>query len=758
MRVLLFSLLLLSSSILCGQIQISGKIVDAKDGQALAGASIQESSGALGTVSNEDGFFSILTSADSLQVSFIGYEGSYLSQLIDGAFYTVELISNNVLGGVTVTARPPQVGLRTPEAVAFLSRPDLTRFQELSPATALNQIPGVYMQSGALNTNRITIRGIGNRIPFGTAKIRAYLDEIPITNGVGETSIEDIDLSFLNNIQVWKGPTASNYGAALGGMIHLQTGDGSRPGFQLNSSSEWGEFGLERQVAQFNYYNPKNKLQLSLNFNDTHSDGYRDNNEYDRESFTLLGKIGSGNRHRTTFLVNYTDLKAFIPSSLSEDDFRNEPSKAAFTWAQVMGFEDNQRLITGIAHQYDWWLGAQGKSISSHASLFGTYRNNYESRPFNILRESNWSGGYRITLDYRNGRQRQTPNAQIGIETYTENYQWTTNETDGGELRALLSDNEERRRYFNLFASWDWAIGPQWFVKAGLNLNSTGYELTDYFLTDSSDLSGDYQFDAILSPRLSIGYQWNPQVSIFATVSHGFSPPTLEETLNPDGSRNNEIQPEQGWNFELGSRGSYINGKFHYDLSIYRMQIRDLLVARRTGLDQFIGINAGKTIHQGLEVSLRYDWLDGPWQISTQGNYNYANYSFDEFVDGENDFSGNELTGTPPHQFNTWLDVRSPFGVYASLNFEYVDAFPMRDDNSIYSEAYQLVNTRIGWRKTWLTGFNFEIYAGLNNLFDERYASMILINAASFGGRAPRYYYPGLPRNWYGGVKIGYTL
>ena len=135
-----------------------------------------------------------------------------------------------------------------------------------------------------------------------------------------------------------------------------------------------------------------------------------------------------------------------------------------------------------------------------------------------------------------------------------------------------------------------------------------------------------------------------------------------------------------------------------------------------------------------------------------------ADYSFDEFVDGENDFSRNELTGTPPHQFNTWIDLRSPFGAYASLNFEYVDAFPMRDDNSIYSESYQVVNARVGWRKNWLTGLNLEIYAGLNNLFDERYASMILINAGSFGGRAPRYYYPGLPRNWYGGIKIGYAL
>jgi iron complex outermembrane receptor protein len=45
---------------------------------------------------------------------------------------------------------------------------------------------------GALNTNRITI-GIGART-LGTTCIKTYLDNIPLTNPEGESSIEDIDL------------------------------------------------------------------------------------------------------------------------------------------------------------------------------------------------------------------------------------------------------------------------------------------------------------------------------------------------------------------------------------------------------------------------------------------------------------------------------------------------------------------------------------------------------------------------------------
>jgi iron complex outermembrane receptor protein len=38
---------------------------------------------------------------------------------------------------------------------------------------------------------------------------------------------------------------------------------------------------------------------------------------------------------------------------------------------------------------------------------------------------------------------------------------------------------------------------------------------------------------------------------------------------------------------------------------------------------------------------------------------------------------------------------------------------------------------------------------GINNVFNQSHASMILINAPSFGGTPPRYYYPGMPRNFY---------
>jgi len=198
----------------------------------------------------------------------------------------------------------------------------------LSVPQILNTAPGVLMHSGAYNTNRITIRGIGSRNLFGTAKIKAYLNDIPLTNGVGETSLEDIDLSLIEDIQIVKGPTSSLYGAGLGGMIHLNTRTTQNQPSALSLEFASGMIG---------------------NFNLTESDGYRSNNNYERSGFALIGDHRISNKVRLSWIANYVDLFGQIPSSLNFDDYTNEPTKAAFTWQQVNGFEDYTKLIAGIS-------------------------------------------------------------------------------------------------------------------------------------------------------------------------------------------------------------------------------------------------------------------------------------------------------------------------------------------------------------------------------------------------------------------------
>ncbi len=731
---------------LSGQVTIKG-IVYIEDGEEAIGANVVvKGNETIGTVTEFDGTFEL--EVESLPVYIeISYTSEPVLILVENA---EQIIVVNLTEEIIWCEFPIVYDTRLLHSANYneLYSNDLKIDNSVSVTSSMNTAPGIHIHSGALNTNRITIRGIGNRSQFTTAKIRAYLDGIPLTSGVGETTLEDIDMDMLSSITIVKGPNVSNYGSGLGGSIIMRT-DNDKNDF-ISSKFELGSYGLIRSSNAINIATDKSRTRANYSF--TNSDGYRENNEYKRHNFSLLNQFDYEEDRQFNFLLNYTDLHAFIPSSLNEDDYLNDPTSAAFTWNKVKGFEDYSKIQLGVSHNYGW------KKWVNNSSIFGTFFNSYESRPFNILRENSRTLGARTKFNFNFETFGNVSFLKFGAEYFNEKYDWKTHETLDGILGQHLSDNIENRQYYNIFAEADWELYRNLTIETGINLNSTRYEIEDNFYLDSIDISGKYQFDLILSPRVGINYLWDERdISFFANVSHGFNSPSLEETLTPDGSKNPDIQPEKGWNYEIGSRGKIIRNNLFYSASLYYMDVKDLLVAKRISLDQFQGINAGRTSHLGLEIDLEYDYrFNSHNTITPFFNYHFAHYTFKDFVDGDNDYSGNELTGAIPHKINAGIKMNFKHGIYSNLIYQYVDKMPMRDDNSIYSDSYQTMNLKLGYNKTFNEKWAFDIYTGIRNIWNEKYASQILINAGSFGGNAPRYYYPGLPRNYYGGVSLKY--
>ncbi len=329
-----------------------------------------------------------------------------------------------------------------------------------------------------------------------------------------------------------------------------------------------------------------------------------------------------------------------------------------------------------------------------------------------------------------------------------------------GSLRGdLLSRNKEFRSQVYVFGQVSWAFSPKFKGVAGLTLNRTQYDFRDLLGTGGQDRSARRDFDPVLLPSLDLRYTFAPGNWVYLNISRGFSNPSLEESLNPDGVINPEIGQEKGMNYEVGGRASWFGGRLQGSLALYQMEIRDLLVADRVGEDQFIGRNAGSTRHRGLEMSLQYAVPSrGRIALSPFLSYTYNGHRFREFVDGDSDYSGNELTGVPDHQVYAGLQVTSRQGWYWNSNYQYVGAIPLTDSNALYSDPYHLLNTQLGYRRQWGERFNLGLELGINNIMDTRYASSVLINARGFGGSEPRYYYPGNGRNFYVGILLLYDL
>ncbi len=126
-------------------------------------------------------------------------------------------------------------------------------------------------------------------------------------------------------------------------------------------------------------------------------------------------------------------------------------------------------------------------------------------------------------------------------------------------------------------------------------------------------------------------------------------------------------------------------------------------------------------------------------------------------MDGEDNFSGNQLTGVPDKKVNGGINLGFK-NLSLNTNFLHIGEIPMNDSNSLYSEKYTVFNAKASYKKELSKALTLEINTGINNFTDEKYASSILINATGFGNSEPRYYYPGLPRNWFGGIKVSFRL
>ena len=607
----------------------------------------------------------------------------------------------------------------------------------------MNKIPGVYWHSGALNTNRITIRGIGSRSPFSTNKIRAYYRDIPLTDGGGETTLEDIDLSFIGAIEVQKGANSSLYGSGLGGTIFLKEVEADQNSMKTNFSL--GSFGLVRAGVVGSIATADRVFQMG--YQSQTNDGYRDNNNFDRQTFSFLYSLDL-DRNKFSFIGLYLEQKAFIPSSLGFIDFSENPSNAAFTWGAARGFEDYDRWLFGVS-----WKREITDESKLTTSLYTIGRDAFEPRPFNILEESNKGIGLRSRWETTKGNW----SLNIGFEGYADTYNAKTFENllpaDGSQLGQILTQTRHPRSYLNVFVDSKFEITSSTLLSAGANLNITSYEIEN---TLPAQLISSNTSNPIFSPRLAVTQRFNESFNVFATISHGFSPLSVDDSTNPDGSLNPDIKPETGWNREVGFK--LANGKTNLELSFYSMRIKNLLVTRRTAEDIIFGINAGKTEHNGIEFDLESLILvKNRTQIIADVSYSLSAFKFKKFIDDQNDFSGNQLTGVPKHQLS--LDFRHKTDwFFSGFGYQYVDEIPVTDSNSIFSESYQLFNLYAGvdlsLGERWSTNLIFRV----RNALDEKYASMLSINANSFGGSEPRYYYPGLPRNYQMSFTVSYEL
>jgi len=592
----------------------------------------------------------------------------------------------------------------------------------------LNTLSGINMQSGTFQTTKLTIRGIGSRSPYSTNRTRAYLDGIPLTTGDGTTVIDDVELTFIDKIEVTKGPHSAWYGSGMGGSIRFVSKQNSEKKFQASSQYSIGSFGLDKFSVHSQI--PQSKGFLNLGFARISGDGYRQNSNFYRNSVMLSGEFTQ--KSKLNYILVYSDVDARTPSSINEETFVNNPENAATNWLDVKGYKKYKRLLGGLSAETPI-----SKSLKNKLTVSSSVYDQYELRPFNILDDNALSFSLQENLMYSHSAF----SFSAGLEWLHENYFWRILENN-----SLLEKqkSKELRNQYNAYFNVETKLHPNLSLSLAGNLNATTYTITDLFVNDATDYSGRFFNKMIFSPKLGINYRHNQQISLYASVGHGFSNPTVEESLNSAGFLNSNLKPEQGWTVDVGTKIIALSNTLFFDASAYSILLHNLLVTKRISEELFFGENAGTSSLKGLEFQLKYRPVE---LFQLTASLNGSQNKFKSFISDGIDYAGKELPGIP--SINSHVDLQTRLFKKLQLNalYSFSGTQYLNDANSASTNDWQTLNLRAAYTLTIAKKFDMECIATINNIFDERYASMVLINAPSFGGRTPRYYYPGMPRN-----------
>lgn len=646
--------------------------------------------------------------------------------------------------------------LESPGAISFLRAEDIRLFDSQSLVAGLNTISGLRMDERAPGSYRISIRGSSLRSPFGVRNVKIYWNGIPLTEPSGSTPLNLLDPINIKRVEVVKGPAGSVYGAGNGGALLMESAP-SLSGNEIRSSLEIGSYRFYRQ--QVEAINQFESGSMNIAYADHQSDGYRDQSFLNRKVVEASGRFILSPERVVKASMLYSDLYYGIPGGLTENQFEEDPRQDRPGNPFVLGSTEanasvsQQYLLAGFTHDYKW------NDIFANTTMLYGSASKFEN-PFNLdykkdSRKS-WGGRTKFTADTYLGdiRNRFTLGGEFQIgENVARNF-----ENDSSEVGALNFDDEISIRQTLVFANTELDLPHEWYLTLGLSYNQLNYKINRLIdnLNNNPGLV-ETSFKPNVIPRVALLKKLNSRHSLYGSLSFGFSPPTIEEVRTNEGSINLGLQAEEGTSYELGARGSDRTHRFRYDLAVYYFRLDETIVQYQSGRGTTLFRNAGNTRQYGVEAMFNYDLIrNAPglveWmKVST--SYTFQLFEYQNYVQNGIDYSGNRLPGVAPHTLVSTFQLLGAGGWYLNLFHNFTEQIPLNDANTEYSDPYNLIKAKLGWKGELTGQLGVELYLGMDNLLDEHYSLGYDTNA--FGNR---FYQPAPERNWFGGLKVNYSI
>jgi iron complex outermembrane receptor protein len=482
------------------------------------------------------------------------------------------------------------------------------------------------------------------------------------------------------------------------------------------------------------------------------TDGYRLHSEARYTSFNSRLRYNFDASSELTLVVNYADTPlAESPSSLTDSLARAKPDTArdialspaqcppdpGFAGCQDLGEESRQGQV-GI--NYRRRLGAEHR-LSLMA--YGLNRRLTNRIPFTLIELDRLAGGARVEYRYVPLAGRLT-GLTAGVDLDSQADDRLESERDAEQTGPVSLDQDERVTALGLFAQAGVELLADLELTLSLRYDRVTFQVDDRLVSAGDpDDSGRRDMDQ-LSPMAGLRYAFAPWLSAYANVGRSFQTPTTTELTDSLGGFDESLQPERAVSYELGLKGT-ASERVSYTLAAFWSDIDGLIVGSAVpGTERVFFDNAGSADHRGLELGFS--------ALITQGlvftaAYTHAHFVFEDFR-SDDDFSGNRLPGVPPNQLHGSFNYNHPIGFAGALQVWGVEGYYVDNANEDRNDGYVTANIRLGYS---LNTRSLEVLPmlGVNNLFDTRYNSSVVVNAV-----AGAFYEPAPGRNFYVGLRV----
>lgn len=657
----------------------------------------------------------------------------------------------------------------TPSAIGVIDQQALQRDKPKSMGDVLNRIAGVYWNDLGNEQHSMSIRQ-----PISTNAVYQYLEDgIPIRPlGVfNHNSLNEMNLSGANGVEVVKGPASSLYGSnAVGGAINVLTAASSRTPYASVGVRSENQSGYSRYDTSFS----NSWDQLGLRFSHYSMRRSRDNwQQYSygsKDSYTLRGDYALSARAALRATLVHTDLDAGMTGSLFENDFRNNPSKS------INSFTYRRDLTTRVTAAWEGDTLAGGNTTvtvfgrrNDHAQIpsygigscngsqcKGSKNNNHvDSRGLDLkhVQEFGWLNARLIGGVYLDHSDNPYVSDNLAVLRDAATGRYVSYTLASASVPLGVRDYEAKIANTALFGQWEFTPLARLRVVAGGRSDRIRYDYHNRLAPGGSLNYGapdEQRSFARFSPKLGASYVLGADANLYGNLSEGFTPPEVSQMYGKTGIP--DLHPATFRNAELGLRLAFLDGKLRFDSALYRLTGRDTIVSYTVVPGSSENRNAGRTLSQGLELGANYDGKLFDARFGTAlARHRYQSYR----VSSTLDYSGKQMPQAPRDVSSAEVGVRPLAGLRLALELVHQGRYWMDNANTVQYGGHHLLNLRANYR----LGNGWEAWLQARNLTDQRYADSASSSYSGVGTYAPNsqnQYTPGAPRSFMLGLNYTY--